>query len=42
MGEESHILLDEKYFSRDGCKYLVLLNEIFGVLTLTRVAMVKE
>jgi hypothetical protein len=42
MGEEGHILLDENYLSRDECKDLVSLNEIFGVPTLTRITMVKE
>jgi len=29
MGEESHILLDENYLSREECKYLVSLYETF-------------
>jgi len=40
--KRAHILLDENYLSRDECKYLVSLNKIFGVPTLTRITTVRE
>jgi hypothetical protein len=42
MGEESHILLDENYLSREECEYLISLYEIFRVPTLTRITIVTE